>query len=188
MTTEKPKKKPTLVPVKELIATHEARLGLRTIELAERLGYDKGNFVSMLKSGATRPPPDKVPLICEVLGIDLTYFVRCMDAEFNTNLTALIEAGTKRTPITANEEKLILRFRDLSGGMDVDPDDYHQEQAEMMTIFKEMATKAKTTHDLDVARLSRKSRSAVGKADREGLVTPLDALKQSLNDEERKET
>lgn len=182
--TDKPRKKPTLVPIKELIATHEARLGLRTIELAERLGYDKGNFVSMMKSGAYRPPIDKIPRICEVLGIDITYFIQCMDAEFKTNLTALIEAGTKRTPITANEEKMILRFREVSAGMDVDPDDYPQTHAEMITMHKEMADKTRVTHDLDVARLSRKLRSAVGKSDR----TPLDALKDAVDDEDGQAT
>lgn len=169
-------KRSVFVPVRELIASHESRLGLTTKGLAEKLGYEKGNFVSMLKSGAVRPPIEKIPRICEVLGIDLGYFTRCMDEEYGTTYNHLIEAGSKRTPITANEEHLILRLRQVSGGMDVNLDDYPQEQSELIGIFQTMCEKAMRDHTGDIARLSAKPRSAVGKPERESALTPESAL------------
>jgi len=39
-------------------------------EIARELGYPKANIITMFKSGTTRVPVDKVPLLADSLGVD----------------------------------------------------------------------------------------------------------------------
>jgi transcriptional regulator with XRE-family HTH domain len=47
----------------------EAR-GWSQLELAIMLGYKRGNFLSMLETGASELPFEKIPLLCELLDLD----------------------------------------------------------------------------------------------------------------------
>lgn len=164
----------TLVPSRELIATQAMRLGISNPELAEKLGYasNKANFISMLKSGAARLPLDKIAPLASALSIDPLYLARCVSAESATDIGGLLDAISKRTPITLNEEKLIQRMRQMSDGMDVDIDDFPQLATDMLAIFESMVRATRTAHDNDIQRIKTKPHSALNADARRAASNP----------------
>ena len=50
----------------------EARLAKSwsQLELGKMLGYDYGNFIAMIENGKSMVPIDKIPVICDILGIN----------------------------------------------------------------------------------------------------------------------
>jgi hypothetical protein len=169
------KAKLKVVPVKELIAVHADRIGIRNPELATALGYPTHNVVSMLKSGAMRLPINKIALAADALKIDPLYLAMCVDAESDFNLAPLLESITRRTAVTLNEEKLIQKLRQVSGGFDIDLSDYPQDFETIVGIFSTVAEKEAMVHDGEVGRLKRKSRSALGSKDRKDAAAPPDS-------------
>lgn len=168
MSTGKSRKGPVLTPTRELIATQAMRLGITNPELAEKLGYasSNANFISMLKSGAARLPFDKIAPLASALQIDPLYLARCVSAESKQDISGLLDAISKRTPITLNEEKLIQRMRHLSDGLDIDTDDFPQLTAEMLAIFETMVRSTRASFDSDIQKIKQAPKSALHGADR----------------------
>lgn len=154
-----------VVPVRELISVQADRLGLKNPELAERLGYPAANVVSMIKSGSMRLPINKIAITAEVLQIDPLYLAQCVDAESDFQLGPFLDAISKRTPITLNEEKLIAQLRKIADGVDVDLDDHPQELATIKSAFSAAAHRDRIDFEKDTERLKGKRRSALANAE-----------------------
>lgn len=167
MTAEK-SNSPKTVPVRELIATQADRLGIRNGDLAAAIGYQgKSNIISMLTSGAMRLPLNKITVTAKALHIDPYYLALCVDAENSFGLAPLLESLVQRTPITLNEERLILRLRKEAGGMDIDMDEHPKEAAEFLGAYAKMVKRDLDAHKGDVTRLKvAHPRSALSKEDR----------------------
>lgn len=79
-------------------------------EIAERLGYDRANIVSMFKTGDAKVPFEKMPALAEVLGVDLAHLVRLGLEQYWPERMNVI-ARVFRRVVTENEMELIQEIR-----------------------------------------------------------------------------
>lgn len=88
-------------------------------EIAEIAGFATPNVISMLKSGATKVPLDRVPKLAEALEVDPAYLLRLAleQAEGSTAAAAIFQIVGD--PVSENERGWIAEIRDASG--DTDP-------------------------------------------------------------------
>jgi predicted XRE-type DNA-binding protein len=61
---------PKNITVKDFLTQAIENSKLKQTEIAEAVGYDKPNFITMLKQGKTKLPVNKVPAFAKILGID----------------------------------------------------------------------------------------------------------------------
>lgn len=92
-------------------------------EIANELGYDKGNIVSMWKSGEAKFPLHKLPDLSRVLHVDINFLLRLgVDQYFDDdpkNKEAWNElARSLDRVISDNEMKIIEYIRAASGDRD----------------------------------------------------------------------
>lgn len=66
--------------IKELIKTKRKKEKMSQIDLANKLGYDSGQFISNWERGESMPPFNKVRKLCKLLDIELgSYKSRLLD-------------------------------------------------------------------------------------------------------------
>lgn len=151
----------SIIPVRELIATQMDRLQLSPAWVAAEVGYSSANIISMLKRGSMRLPLNKLSAMARALQIDPLYLARSMDNDDNLGLTELLDAVSKRTAVTANEEQLILKLREVTQGIDPNYYDYPDLFEELVERAQALAGKAATDH---AGAISRIARSRIGSA------------------------
>ena len=102
-------------------------------EIAEIAGFATPNVISMLKSGATKVPIDRVPKLAVALECDPAYLLRLAleQAEGSTAATAIFEIIGD--PISENERAWIAEIRDASG--DTDPRLTTRSRSQLRAIF-----------------------------------------------------
>jgi hypothetical protein len=150
-----------VMPVRELLTIHMERHGVKNIELAQKLGYSAPNVIAMLRAGTMKLPMNKIAVTAQALHIDPLYLANCVNAENGFHLEDLIDAISKRTAITLNEEKLIQALRAASGGADLDLDEYPQARDQIVSIFV-TAAKAQIDDDAGLVRaIKNKPRNAL---------------------------
>lgn len=82
-------------------------------EIATEIGYPRPNVVAMFKSGATKVPIEKVPLLAKSLGIDKAKLLQMALQEYLPNVWETIEQVFD-LGLTDNEREIILRIRELT--------------------------------------------------------------------------
>lgn len=102
-------------------------------EIAEIAGFTSPNVVSMLKSGATKVPLDRVPKLAQALDCDPAYLLRLAleQAEGSTAAKAIFEIIGD--PVSVNERAWIAEIRDASG--DTDPRPTARARTQLRAIF-----------------------------------------------------
>ena len=87
-------------------------------EIAAEAGFQNANFISILKSGKSKLPLDRVPSLAKALEVDPAYLMRISleQAVGVTAAKAIIEIFG--TPVTANEKAWLDELRDASGNSD----------------------------------------------------------------------
>ena len=87
-------------------------------EIAAEAGFANANFISILKSGKSKLPLDRVPSLAKALEVDPAYLMR-IALEQAVGVTAA-KAITEifGTPVTANEKAWLDELRDASGNSD----------------------------------------------------------------------
>lgn len=86
-------------------------------EIAEEVGYDKPNIITMFKQGLTKLPLEKVPVMAKALGVSRRYLMILALREYSPRLLGVIEE-TFGLQVTDNEEAIIKLIRTLTDGGD----------------------------------------------------------------------
>lgn len=87
-------------------------------EIADEIGYDKPNMVSMFKRGEAKVPLDKIPQLAKALGVDAGHLFRLALEQYWPGEAKLIRDIFGRTA-TENEEIVLLKkWRAASRNMD----------------------------------------------------------------------
>lgn len=89
------------------------------IQIAEEIGYDKPNIITMVKQGKTRLPVNKIVPMAKALGIDPVYFTRLVLQEYQPELCAALDAIYAGGLVTAQELAMIEAVREASDGIDI---------------------------------------------------------------------
>jgi predicted XRE-type DNA-binding protein len=85
--------------------------GMKQREIAERLGYDKPNIITMMKQGLTKIPIYKIPKIAKLFNIDAAELLKTAMMEYEPDkYMAIVEI--LGDPITGYERQLLQVIRE----------------------------------------------------------------------------
>ena len=110
---------PTRPAVAELVAFHLERSEKTQREIAEEVGFENPNVLSMIKTGDTKLPINRVGPLARALGINPAYLLRVVLLEYSPDTWAPIEQLLTEPTLTANERALLKSFRRVTN--DADP-------------------------------------------------------------------
>jgi transcriptional regulator with XRE-family HTH domain len=92
------------------------RSGLTQRDVARRAGFNRPNIISMMKTGETKVPIDRIPGLAAALGVPAFDFIKVAMQEYQPEVWEIL-TKTLGAPLTKNEELLIFTL-DLA-----DPDE-----------------------------------------------------------------
>jgi len=90
-------------------------------EIAEEVGYEKPNVITMMKQGHTKIPIVKVGAFARALEVDPAYLLRLVCMEYMPETWAAIEDAIGGTILTRNELLLVQEYRRRTGNTDPIP-------------------------------------------------------------------
>jgi len=108
------------LPVKQLLAVKFAETGLSNAELANKLGYESQNIISMLKAGSMRVPINKVAVLAEVTDIDPVFLLEKVMNETQPEVWDALKTIIGNQLLTTKEMALIDHIRASLNGVEVD--------------------------------------------------------------------
>lgn len=85
-------------------------------EIAESIGFDNPNIITMFKQGHTKVPLNRVGALATALGIDPAYFMRMVLEEYMPDTWEAVERTLGRMILSEEEERLIRVFREMRIG------------------------------------------------------------------------
>jgi transcriptional regulator with XRE-family HTH domain len=83
-------------------------------EIADEMGLDSSNLITMYKSGASRVPPNRLHSLAIALNIDAWFLVRLALLEYYPELHGVIEKVMPSPILTKNEIAMLKSFRDMT--------------------------------------------------------------------------
>jgi transcriptional regulator with XRE-family HTH domain len=86
-------------------------------QIAQEIGYDKPNMISMFKRGEARVPLDKIPLLAKSLNVDPAFLFRLGMEQYWQDLRVVNEVFG--TVVSRSEAEIITAIREIVG--DADP-------------------------------------------------------------------
>lgn len=121
-------------PVAHYLEQAIERSGLPQIEIAEALGYDQPNIISMFKTGRTKVPIEIIPKLAELLGVSELYFLKLALEEYSPGMWMIIERAFGKL-VSENEMDIVDVIRAASAGTDpVMSDDQEKELFRLFDI------------------------------------------------------
>lgn len=128
------------ITVKDFLTKMIEASGLKQVEIADRIGYEKPNMITMLKQGKTRVPPNKVPLLANALGIDKLHFLRIVMQEYHPEIWEVVEECLESQLITDDEMEYVRIIRDQAGGRPITLQN-DEERAELRGVVEKIASR-----------------------------------------------
>ena len=97
----------------------QVSMGKTQRQIAQEIGYDKPNMISMFKRGEAKVPLDKIPLLAQSLSVDAAFLFKLAVQQYWPDLGKAI-AEIFGTVLTRNETKMIETIREVTKGSDPD--------------------------------------------------------------------
>lgn len=91
--------------------------GKKQREIAEALGYERPNIITMFKQGSTKVPIEKVPALAKVLGLDPAHLLSLAMQEYLPDVYKTVQETFGRT-VSANEYAIIQVIREITDNRD----------------------------------------------------------------------
>lgn len=142
--------------------THQLLLcGRQRKEIADDLGYERPNIITMFKQGTTKVPINKAPALAKAMNVDPVHFLKLVLAEYMPETWEVIaETLSLDQATTESEAKILSIVRNSSEGYDLAPetDQEVQELMEMVGRWRDrrkahVAAAAKNAHALTKVEL-----------------------------------
>jgi transcriptional regulator with XRE-family HTH domain len=112
------KQYPAPLTVAEFIADHLAQSDKTQRQVAQEIGFDNPNVISMFKKGTLKLPINRIEALAKALDADPIHLLRLVMLENLPESWAAIENIMQSTVLTANELELIRAFRECTGDAD----------------------------------------------------------------------
>jgi transcriptional regulator with XRE-family HTH domain len=112
------KQYPAPLTVAEFIADHLAQSDKTQRQVAQEIGFDNPNVISMFKKGTLKLPINRIEALAKALDADPIHLLRLVMLENLPESWAAIENIMKSTVLTANELELVRAFREVTGDAD----------------------------------------------------------------------
>lgn len=107
-------------------------------EIAERVGFRHPNILSMLKTGETRVPLDRIPALAQTLGIDQAEFLLIAIEEYHSGIYEVL-CDVLGLPFSDAEQGLVVLFRMASLRGDIELEGPFKKALEGLLELAEMA-------------------------------------------------
>ncbi|MHA6731249.1 XRE family transcriptional regulator [Devosia sp. A369] len=88
------------------------------LEIASEAGFTSTNMMSLIKSGSTRLPLDRVPALAKALNVDPARLLQLALEQWAGSAAARAFDAIFETIVTRNEVGWLEEIRDASGGSD----------------------------------------------------------------------
>lgn len=109
------------VTVAQFISSALTECGKSQKEVAQEIGYEHPNIITMFKKGITKIPLTKVGALAKALAVDPVYLFKLVLREYAPETLDAIEDIFEESILTPNERKLVAAYRERTGGIDVEP-------------------------------------------------------------------
>lgn len=90
-------------------------------QIAEECGFENANVITMLKTGTTKIPLNRIGAIAKSLRVDPAHLLRLVMTEYMPDTWASVEEIMKGSMLTANELEVIRLFRSATANNDPKP-------------------------------------------------------------------
>lgn len=87
-------------------------------EIAQELGYENSNVITMFKQGLTKVPLAKAGSMAKALGVDPVFFFKLLLREYAPETLEAIEEFFDTRFLTKNERDLLESYRHATQGLD----------------------------------------------------------------------
>ncbi len=103
-------------------------------EIADDMGLDNSNLITMYKSGASRVPPNRLHSLAMALDVDPWFMVRLGLLEYYPEIHAVIEKVMPAPILTKNEIEMLNSYRKLTDYSDV-PFIFHGPETKVVASY-----------------------------------------------------
>lgn len=87
-------------------------------EIAQELGYDNANIITMFKQGLTKVPLAKAGSLAKALDVDPVFFFKLLLREYAPETLSAIEEFFETSFLTKSEQNLLSSYRHATQGLD----------------------------------------------------------------------
>lgn len=144
------------MPFKDYLRLRMDEAGLSNVDLAEAIGYPRGNVIAMMKSGDMRLPLNKVKPTAKALGVDPVVLFQKVITETDIGLWETIQDIVGDHVVSANEQALIDFVRKELDGHDVNLMKRPEFVQTATTVIREIVEREKAMSDATLTRLAMK--------------------------------
>lgn len=100
----------TISPTATMLAKAIEKSELNQREIADRVGFKNANIISMLKTGETRVPLDRIPSLAQTLGMDERLFLMIAIEEYHPGVHEVL-VDVLGLPLSDAELGILTMFR-----------------------------------------------------------------------------
>ncbi len=100
----------TMSPTAMMLADAIEKSELTQREIADRVGFKHANIISMLKTGETRVPLDRIPSLAQTLGMDERLFLMIAIEEYHPGVHEVL-VDVLGLPLSDAELGILTMFR-----------------------------------------------------------------------------
>lgn len=142
------------ITVAKYLEQQLALCGKSQREVSQEIGYTNPNIMTMLKTGATKVPLNKVGLLAKSLGVDPAYMLRLVANEYMPDTWEAIEEILGKENLMTDQDRMIAVFvRDVAGNQPIDLTIDENRKALSETV-KLIANRDKAKADAAVRRMA----------------------------------
>ena len=106
------------VSVAQFLTTTLATCGKAQKDVAQEIGYENPNIITMFKQGLTKVPLTKVSSLAKALDVDPVFLLKIVLTEYAPEVLVAIEEILDGSVLTRNERELIDAYRKATLGTD----------------------------------------------------------------------
>jgi hypothetical protein len=107
--------------IASLMTDRQKALGLDDAQLADALGYSRGNVIALIRSGVMKLPVNKIRALGEALQVDPAVVLTAVLREQLPALLDVIMDVIGPLKLTETERRLLVHLRALPGGGESKP-------------------------------------------------------------------
>jgi predicted XRE-type DNA-binding protein len=104
------------VLVKDFLTFHIENCGRTNAEIAELVGFPRANVISMLKSGATRLPINRITLMAKAIDVEPAVLFRTVMEEYMPGFLIVTDEVYQAEVLTPEEREIVQRVRLVARG------------------------------------------------------------------------
>lgn len=134
------------ITVAKYISQQLVMCGKSQIEVANEIGYDNPNVITMFKQGKTKLPIVKVKLLAKSLAVDPVFLLKLVMTEYMPDTWDVVSEILGGSIVTESEERILAIIHQADGGLAVEPIT-DNEISELRSLSQKWAKRMETQYE-----------------------------------------